>query len=792
MINERLGSCQRWQKTALGLHIEADNAVVEVEIFRKDIVRVRIARQLSETFSYAVVAEPEQGAFRVEEEKDRLLLKTSALTLEIGMAPIGFRLLTPKGQLLNADDAAFSTSWQGNEVTTYKALQDGERFIGLGEKTGGLDRRGSAYTNWNTDYFGYPANGDPLYATIPFYIGIHSGLSYGLFFDNSYKTRFNFGASNDRFASFGAESGEMDYYLFAGDVREIIEGYTWLTGRMELPPLWSLGYQQCRYSYYPESEMLTLARTFREKDIPADLLYFDIHYMDEYKVFTWDKTRFPQPKRMLAKLKELGFRTAVIVDPGIKIEAGYRPYEEGLKKDHFARYPDGQPYSGEVWPGWCHFPDFTRAETRRWWGRSFAGYVRDGLQGFWNDMNEPAAWGNSVPDLVEFDWEGERTSHKQAHNVYGLQMARSTREGVKKLMDGQRAFVLTRAAYAGIQRYAAIWTGDNVASDEHMLAGVRLLNSLGLSGASFAGYDIGGFAGDASPALFARWVSLGAFAPFARGHSMINSRDAEPWAFGEEVEAIARNYIKLRYRLLPYLYAAFYASAESGLPVVRSLAIDYAHDAAIYDVADQYFFGDAILVAPLESTKDIARVYLPRGTWYDFYNDRKEKGGQQIYAEAPMERLPLFVKAGSIIPMQETISHTGEDAGEVLYIHIYAGGTARFVYYEDDGETYENEKGQYYRRVFEHGRGRLVLGATEGKYASKFKRAKVYLHGYGKIKGARIDGKGATLTKETLRQCAKLASFDPLDKEDRDPYGAIEITAVEVSLRKREMVVEWN
>ena len=321
------------------------------------------------------------------------------------------------------------------------------------------------------------------------------------------------------------------------------------------------------------------------------MIYIDIHYMDNYKVFTFDPVRFPEPEKMTSELKEMNFKTIVILDPGIKIEKGYPVYDEGVKKGYFIKYPDGENYSGEVWPGWSHFPDFTNPKVRDWWAEKLKFYTDKGIDGFWNDMNEPAAWGQCLPDLMEFDYDGAVTTHKQAHNIYGMQMARSTQQGAKQMNKGLRPFTLNRAAYAGIQRYTASWTGDNVASDEHMLCGVRLLNSLGLSGVAFSGYDVGGFANDASPALFAKWIILGAFSPLFRCHSMINSKSAKPWAFGEEVEEISRNYIGLRYRLLPYIYSAFYESSQTGMPVVQSLAIGHTYDAKIYEPAyqNQYY-----------------------------------------------------------------------------------------------------------------------------------------------------------------------------------------------------------
>jgi len=808
-LNESLGTHQGHERTKHGLRLRTENGTVQVTVYSDAVIRIHITREGDEPddFSYAVVAQPEKTDFSVEESRGKFIVKTGLMRLEISKRPVRFRFFTAGEKLINADDRAFGTSWIGDEITTYKQLQKGERFVGLGEKTGNLDRAGSAYTNWNTDYFAYPTDGDPLYATFPFFIGIHGGLVYGIFMDNSHESHFNFGASNDRFSCFSAAGGDMNYYFIYGEsVRRIIEAYTRLTGRMNMPPLWSLGYHQCRYSYYPDKEVMSVARTFREKDIPADVIYLDIHYMDEYKVFTWNRERFPKQRKLLSELKKMGFRAVVIVDPGIKVEKGYKSYEEGKKKGLFVKYPDGREYSGEVWPGWCHFPDFTRPGAREWWGKSFAGYVKAGLEGFWNDMNEPASWGQHTPDLIEFEFEGKKATHRKARNVYGMQMARSTCEGVRKLMGDRRPFILTRAAYAGAQRYAAIWTGDNVASDEHMLAGIRLVNSLGLTGMPFAGYDIGGFAGEASPALFARWISVGAFAPVARGHSAVNTRDSEPWAYGEEVEAVSRSYLKLRYRLLPYLYSTFYESTQNGMPVARSLAIDHTHDEKVYDPAyqNQYLFGDAILVAPVESDREISKVYLPKGRWYDLYTDREKRGGREIYVDTPMERLPLFVRAGAILPMQEPAAHTGEVADDTLQVHVYAGGQGSFLYYEDDGVTYEYEQGAFLKRKIVLGADSLTFEKAAGEYVSRFEKIRVYFHGFAMLgsekkkdkvvalKTVKVNGRKAALRTAVFRHCETIASFDPQDPEDRDPYGACEVQSLVCKNRPSRIAVSWS
>lgn len=796
ILNQPLGNIVKWEKSAFGISIQAENAWVQITLFSAGVSNICISKQpLSKlAFSYSVIQQPQPIDFKFKESEKQIEIINENYVLQIQKSPVRFNFLTLEGKTICADDPAFGTSWIGNEVTTYKTLQKGERFIGLGEKTGNIDRRGKAYTNWNTDNFAYGVDADPLYSSIPFYIGIHNQLCYGIFLDNSHKTVFNFGASSNRFSYFSAEDGEMNYYfIYRNSVAEILQDYTLLTGRMELPPLWSLGLHQCRYSYYPDKEVMRIAQTYREKDIPCDAMWLDIHYMEDYKVFTFNSKKFSNPKKLTKQLKELGFRTVVIIDPGIKAENGYEVYDDGLNNNAFVQYPDQTSYKAEVWPGWSCFPDFTDPEVRNWWGKWMKFYTENGVEGFWNDMNEPASWGQHTPDLIEFNYEGERATHKKARNVYGMQMARATYEGTKKQLNGQRSFVLTRAAYSGIQRYAAVWTGDNVASDEHMLLGVRMVNSLGLSGVPFSGYDVGGFAGEASVELFARWISIGAFSPFFRCHSMINSKSAEPWSFGEKSYEIARNYVKLRYRLLPYIYSAFSEASQTGLPVACSLAIQYPHDEKVYLPAyqNQYLFGPSILVAPVESNKEFAKVYLPEGRWYSFYTDKIYEGNQEIVVESPLEKLPLFIKAGSIIPMQSDSNSTTEAIDGILNLHIYNGEEgSEYQYYEDDGLSYRYNNNEFYSRIISRKKHTLRLDAVSGNYQTKFNNIKIYWHGFKMGSKVRVNNKDVELKNVDFNFMDALSNFDPFSKTSSQ-NNSLKLPCMEVQFSSNDIMIEW-
>jgi len=795
-LSESLGPVKTWKKSTNGISGETSKEKFEIVIYNESIARVTITRDdVFENFSYAVVADPKETRFEVHDEKDHVKLTTSKIAVKITKAAARLSFLNHKNEIINEDDAAFGTSWSGDLVTTYKTLQPGERFIGLGEKTGPLDRRGSGYVNWNTDAFAYGSGTDPLYSSLPFYIGIHGNHLYGIFFDNTHKSFFNFGASNNRFASFAADAGEMNYYFIHGDtIAEILSHYTLLTGRINLPPLWSIGYQQCRYSYYPDKEVLGIARHFRDKDIPADVIVLDIHYMDDYKIFSWHKDSFSQPKKLLDELDDMGFEVVLMCDPGIKVEPGYATYEDGIKKDVFLKYPDGTYYTGQVWPGWCHFPDFTKPAARQWWKEQFKEYVELGVQGFWNDMNEIATWGNMLPENVEFDFEGQRASIRRGRNVFGLMMARSTYEGTKELMKNRRPFNLTRSAYAGIQRYSAVWTGDNVAYDEHMMLGIRMVSSMGLAGVAFAGYDVGGFVGNADSKLFARWVSIGAFSPFFRGHSMINSRDSEPWSYGEEVEQISRNYIKFRYQIMPYIYSVFFEATMTGLPVQRTLAINFPFDAKVYDGSfhNEYLFGPSFLVAPVESNKDFVKVYLPEGDWYYLYDGKKFAGSADYILECPVHKLPVFVRAGSIIPMEAAKSYTGQKSEELI-IHIYKDvGNHDFLLYEDDGVSFDYEKKAFSKRLIEYKAllNKLTIHAKEGDFKTTRKKIKIVFHHFEEtISALYLNNRDHHYDHAINQYFSGLEKYDPIKDPEPAPQEDVIITTFDYS--EDEINIHW-
>jgi alpha-glucosidase len=728
-----LGPVASWRAEGAGVILDCGGPLVRVDAVTPEIVRVRLAPGgvFEREFSYAVVpAARPAPALRVEDLGDTLVLRGAAVEIRAAKAACRLSFHDARtGALLCRDAPAFGMGWDGAKVLAYRerARDDAglERYYGLGEKARGLEKGGERYVMWNNDFPAYEWRTDPLYQSIPFFIGLHHGLAYGIFLDNTHRTEFNMGAGNSRgLMSVSADGGELDLYVIAGpEMTSVVRRFTDLVGRSPLPPLWSLGYQQCRWSYHPEAEARRIAATFREKEIPADVIYLDIHYMDGYRVFTWDGARFPDPPRMMADLAAEGFHVVVIIDPGIKADPGYAACRDGLAGGHFCSYPDGSLFTAEVWPGECYFPDFTRPATRDWWGSLFAGLLRDGIAGFWNDMNEPGVWGGTFPPLVRHDQDGLPANHAAVHNVWGMQMARATYEGVRAGRPGERAFVLTRAGFAGVQRYSSVWTGDNVASWDHLRLSIPMLLNLGLSGVPFVGADIGGFIGSPSPELFTRWLELGVVTPLCRAHSEWGAPDKEPWSFGDRHEEMNRETIRLRYRLLPYLYREFEEATRRGLPLMRAMVLAYPEDRETFRLEDEFLFGDDILAAPVLADGARSRsVYFPAGRWLDWRSGAVHAGPVRAWVDAPLEVLPLFLREGAIVPTAPVMNHTGEKPWDPLTLDIFPGrGTSRDTLYEDDGLSDRHLGGGYARTPVEVAAGggsvKVRIGARIGTYA---------------------------------------------------------------------------
>jgi len=725
------GTLQSYEVRSPGeLLLHVAGASVRVSAVDEGILRVALTPegQREARGSWAVL-DRDRGNVRAEvsDEGPSIAVTTPLLRLEISKDPLRLRFSDAAGRLLSEDHPEKGMSWTRTEARIWKLARRGERYYGFGEKSGKLERSGTSMSMWNSDIPGYTAETDPLYKSVPFFYASAAGVCYGIFLDNSAWSFFDMGKEGPGEYSFGARHPALVYYLICGPTpREVLERYISLVGRPSLPPLWSLGFQQCRWSYTPESRVREIADGFRSRSIPCDVIYLDIDYMDGYRIFTWNTDAFPNPSGMIRELGAQGFKIAVILDPGIKVDTAYHAYVSGRRQDIFLRYPDGALFTGDVWPGLCAFPDFTDPDARRWWGEQFGELVRTGIRGWWTDMNEPSVFNvptKTIDRSVVHHGLDTTVSHAIAHNVYGLEMTRATLEGLQEALPEERPFILTRATYAGGQRYAAVWTGDNVASWEHLAIGLRMCLNLSISGFAFVGTDIGGFIGFPSGELFARWLQLGVFTPLMRAHSVINEPDKEPWAWGAEWTAINRETIALRYRLLPYLYTAIYEAASGGSPPMRPMFYDHPQEERFAAEERQFMFGDALLVAPvLKAGATTREVHLPGGLWYDFWTGSDHHGGTTITVDAPLEHIPLFVRAGSTIPMQPLMQYVGERSIDTLTLRVYLARTGRdsSLYYEDDGHSFAYRQGRHFRRQFLQSVGEdsveIVLGTASGTH----------------------------------------------------------------------------
>ncbi|HEX9248451.1 MAG TPA: TIM-barrel domain-containing protein, partial [Gemmatimonadaceae bacterium] len=641
-----LGNSRGYDRVPGGIVIRAEHGAVMVEAIAGIGARIRVrfsdgtpAFPVPHSLATGDIA-PSVGTAVVREAGDTVLVSAEGLVVRVAQHPVRLSVTDGAGHELLVESFGAGV-WQGRLAHVLRDLP-AARYYGLGEQPMPLLRNGSVFPLWNTDRFGYRPGDMPIYASIPFYLGVRDGVAHGILYDNPFRAEFDFSARMRSALSYmsegGIDGGELRYYVIPGPgLDSTIARYTRLTGRTPLPPRWSLGYHQSRYSYFPDTTVANLAREFRRRDIPADVIHLDIHYMNGYRDFTFDPERFPQPKRLLDTLAAEGFKVVTIVDPGLKVDSSWSVYRDGLARGAYVTLPDGTPYIGIVWPGRSVFPDFSRASVRDWWGTQHQALVDVGVRGVWNDMNEPASFGGqTIPDITQFEGDGHPGSHLEYHNQYGTLMARATFEGFHRLRPERRPFVITRAGYAGLQRYSTIWTGDNNSTWDHLRISLPMILGLGLSGIPFAGSDIGGFNGAPGAELYARWLQAATLVPFMRTHAMIGTPRREPWSYGPQYERANRATIRLRYHMMPALYTAYFQHTQQGSPVVRPVFWNALTDSAALGTDDEFILGDHLLVAPVVDSGAMGRsVYLPAGHWYRVGSGEAYDGGRSVTVQAP-------------------------------------------------------------------------------------------------------------------------------------------------------------
>ncbi len=764
-----LGSVTNVQTLNDGISLEAGQATVRITALRDDILRVRIgpAGKLPEDASWAVLPASRLKTIAVQTFQDAASVgfHTAALELRVERNPLRIVVRDLSGNIICADALGQPTEFAQGGFTVHKQMPGDEHFYGLGDKAGSFDRRDQAYTLWNTDV-GPQESTDPLYKSIPFFLATNGAHSYGLFLDNTWRTWFDFGKASRNAYSFGADGGPLDYYLIYGPTpKQVVEGYSYLTGTPPLPPLWALGFQQSRYSYTPESMLRGIADRLRADKIPSDVVYLDIDYQYRNRPFTVDPERFPDFPGLVSDLRKQHFHLVTITDlhiahlPG----QGYMPYDTGHAGNNFVKNPDGTEFVGIVWPGPAVFPDFTRAKTRDWWGGLYQEFVKDGVAGFWNDMNEPSVFDgpnktmplNTVHHIEEPGFVPRTALHAEIHNILGMENERATYEGLLKLRPDERPFVLTRATYAGGQRFGFTWTGDNSSTWNHLRLATQMLLNLGISGISFVGDDIGGFNGSPQPDLLTRWIEEGAFNPMYRDHTTLGSLPQEVWVHGPDQEAIRRHYIETRYRLLPYIYTLADEASRTGLPLMRPLFLEFPGD---FDGADaEWLLGPDLLIAPpgLRDLLDDYAVSYPPGDWYDFWTGEKmphpptppdiveisnaaargeslDKFPMPAKIHPQLDVLPVYVRGGSIVPMQPLVQSTDETPQGPLELRVYPGADCNGSLYLDDGHTFAYKHGEFLRQQFtcatQGDSVAVKFGERKGSYAPWWKTVEVVVY----------------------------------------------------------------
>ena len=799
-------SIRKIHVTKGGMEIQCDSGTIQIVALREDVLRITISPTsvLPEDASWAVLSASRVSRVDVTrmQNAEAVGFDTQLLHVRVDRSTLGITVTDSAGNVISRDARPVEfNKGAAAGFQVWKEMPEDEHYFGLGDKTGPLDRRGNSYVMWNTDAYRFQEGTDPLYKSIPFFIGFRAGRSYGLFLDNTWRTTFDFGKQSRNTYTFGSDGGPLTYYLLYGPQPKAVEAdYAWLTGTTPLPPLWSFGFQQSRYSYPTEQRVREVADHFRNDRIPADALYLDIDYQQKNRPFTVNGSRFPNFTAFVEELAKKQFHLIVVADLHIANAPGqnYAPFDTGVSGDHFIKSSDGKMYSGDVWPGLSVFPDFTQKQTRTWFGELYRPLYMDGISGFWDDMNEPSVFNvasktiplDATSRIDEPGFSKRVTTQRETHNLTGIENARATYDGMLAIKPNQRPFVLTRATYAGGQRYGATWTGDDSSSWNHLRMSTPMLESLGLSGFYMVGDDIGGFAGSPTMDLLTKWLEVGAFNPMDRDHTEKFTNDQEPWVGGPAQEDIRRKYINERYRLLPYLYSLAEEASRTGVPILRPLFLEFPeatedkHPLDL-DAGNEFLVGPSLLVAPAPYPDEVQDypVTFPSPIWYDYWTgrlvDRSKPTKTPISASpvstgAPIgmddlqttmihpsqDLLPVFVRGGTILPVQPVVQSTAQNPEGPLELRVYPGPDCKGTLYLDDGTTFDYTKGVFLRENFsctavDH-RLRLKIAATSGSYPAWWKQIDVVVFNWpdeqvtAKLDGHRIAGGKYNATQKAL------------------------------------------
>lgn len=681
------------------------------------------------------------------------MLETQCIRVNIGTKGNLAFYRSGDTEQLRIDEAP---TWRGETCSHFTRFPSSSGFFGLGEQASRLERSGRNFELWNSDPRGeYGPDHELLYTGIPVYLVLQEKTCQLIFYENSYRGRFRFEEKDNQSyrAEVGFEGGMLRYYLMTGDLAQVYERYSQLTGRSPLPPRWALGYHQCRWGYKSADEIRRVVAGFQEHQLPLSAIHLDIDYMDGYRVFSVNPTRFADLPGLAKELDCQGIKLVTILDPGVKIDKQDEVYRSGLKAKVFCRQREGQPAAGVVWPGWCAFPDFSDPAARQWWGDFYPRLLEAGVAGIWHDMNEPTsftAWGDmTLPATTQHAMEGRGGDHREAHNLYGLLMNRAGYEAFQRHYPDRRPWILSRSGWAGMQRYAWSWTGDVETTWPALQLTLSTVLGMGLSGQPYCGPDIGGFSGNPSAELYVRWLQMAVFLPFCRTHSATGTARREPWIFGEPTTQIVREYLNLRYRLMPYLYTLAWQASRSGIPIVRPLFWLDPGDIELWSIQDCFLLGDSLLVAPvMQEGVQTRSVRLPKGDWYSFWEEDASRpacmqGPQQVQLSTPLERVPLLVKAGSLLPLSQ---------GENLELHVYPpmhDQEIEATLYSDAGGGFGVKR---IDRFFLTRKGKQIRidWHSQGDFQFPYREIQIIMHAF-KLSSAEVDGQLLAVSHNSCR-----------------------------------------
>ncbi|WP_251860039.1 TIM-barrel domain-containing protein [Clostridium sp. Marseille-Q2269] len=652
--------------------------------------------------------------------------------------PINTDTIAITGEEINKNSIDFFNIKEHKTLKLIYKMNKDDIVFGLGENQRGINKRGYVYESFCTDDPVHTENKKSLYGCHNFII-IDGNKKFGVFVDSPSKVVFDIGFLKQDEIKIDIEDKNADIYIIQGyTAKDITKEFLNIIGDTYVPPKWAFGYQQSRWSYKDHEEVENLADKFIENNIPCDAIYLDIDYMENFKDFTIDKNAFPQFKEFVQRLKHKGFRLIPIIDAGVRIEKGYETYEQGIKNNYFCMDKDGKPFVAAVWPGRCHFPDFLNSDARKWFGLKYKTLTDLGIEGFWNDMNEPAIFytdrslseavelaknsekenlnvysffnlkdkfvnmSNNIEDYKSFyhNMDGEIINHYKVHNIFGYNMTKSASEGLKEIAPNNRFLLFSRASYIGMHRFSGIWTGDNCSWWSHLLQNIKMMPSLNMCGFLYIGADTGGFGNDSNSELVTRWTQFSMFTPLFRNHSAKGTRTQEPFAFDDDTKNRIKNAIEMRYSLIPYIYSEYMKAVINKDMYFSPISFEYDDDMS-RRVEDQLLLGDSIMLTPVYEENVKGRyVYIPEDMFLwkaKNYNDKNyevvKKG--HMYLNVDIDEIPIFIRKDKMIVKAKPECNIEKINGEELDIIAFVEDKATYVYYDDDGKTYDYKKDRY-------------------------------------------------------------------------------------------------